>query len=168
MSTGVACELPPLRFLVLGRPQPKERARMGWAWRRARRIWYTPTATREYADKVAVTALIARADWEQWAGLRWPQDATYALSLRFRPRGRRRYDLDNVLKNVKDALQGVLWDNDRLVAEVHLLTTPAGGDAMPQEEALEVTVQAAVLQAPASPRAVRQRGDTRSDREGGG
>lgn len=115
-----------LRFLVPGRPVPKERARMGWTRRRFRRVWYTPEATREYARKAATYANQARGDWEYCHGLRWPHDARYALTLTIYTRGLRRPDTDNVLKNVKDALQGVLWDNDRHITEEHVNAVPHG------------------------------------------
>ncbi len=136
----IATALPPLRFLVPGRPVPKARARMGWAWGARRRVWYTPPSTREYAKRVALYAKRARSDWECAHGRAWPRNGVrYSLAVEVRTRGRPRADADNYLKQVADALQGVLWDNDRSVAEAQVLKVPAPDDSM---EALEVTVHA--------------------------
>jgi Holliday junction resolvase RusA-like endonuclease len=86
---------------------------------------------------VAWHGQIARRAWEEQARQRWPMTGTYALDLRVSV-ARRTADADNYLKLVADALQGVLWQNDRAVtiARVELLSVPA------QHEALEVTAHA--------------------------
>lgn len=99
-----------LRFTVPGRPVPKERPRKG-RWR-----WYTPTRTVEYEQKVAMYALIARGEFEQRNGKRWPLDGKYRVqSIGHYSNRAHLPDEDNVLKAVKDALQHVLWENDRQV-----------------------------------------------------
>lgn len=110
---------------------------MGWTFGRRRRVWYTPPATREYARKVAIYAKQAREDWQDAHGLRWPHDARYALTLIIYTRGQRRPDTDNVLKNVKDALQGVLWGNDRYVIEEHVYSHEGH-----YQDAVEVIIEA--------------------------
>jgi hypothetical protein len=113
---------------------------MGWAWGRRRRVWYTPEATREYARTVTIYALQARGDWEDAHGRRWPRDGVgYILRAEVRLKGRRRPDVDNILKEVADALRGVLWEDDRDISDARVLALTAPDDA---EEALEVTVHA--------------------------
>jgi Holliday junction resolvase RusA-like endonuclease len=47
--------------------------------------------------------------------------------------------VDNILKEVADALRGVLWEDDRDISDARVLALTAPDDA---EEAVEVTVHA--------------------------
>lgn len=75
------------RFVVPGKPQPKQRARVGVGGR-----FYTPRETREYAKLVRSCAWAAMAQ----AGLlqrgAWPLDAEYRVSIAIYPPNRRRPD----------------------------------------------------------------------------
>lgn len=96
------------RFVVPGKPQPKQRARKGVGGR-----FYTPKETRDYAKLVKSCAWAAMAQ----AGLlqrgAWPLDATYRVSIAIYPPNLRVPDGDNVLKAVQDGLNGLAWGDDR-------------------------------------------------------
>ena len=88
-----------IMFTVLGPPQPKARARVvnGRA--------YTPKSTAQYEQAVKAAALRAIKRG-------WPLDARYSVLLTVTFADRRRRDLDNVLKAVMDACNGVVWRDD--------------------------------------------------------
>jgi len=96
------------RFVVPGKPQPKQRARKGIGGR-----FYTPKETRDYAKLVKSCAWAAMAQ----AGLlqrgAWPLDASYQIGIVIYPANRRVPDGDNVLKAVQDGLKGLAWGDDR-------------------------------------------------------
>lgn len=92
-------------FTVIGPPQPKQRARRGKDG-----DWYTPKRTVRYERAVRGAALghFRRS---------WPLDGNYRVSVAaFMPDEIRR-DADNVLKSVKDALNGIAWHDDSQVIE---------------------------------------------------
>lgn len=99
-----------VRFVVPGRPRPKERPRV--IRRGGRTITYTPGTTREYE---AAVAWAARA-----AGVR-PATGPVAVEVVFYVSGRSP-DPDNLAKAVLDGLNGIAYADDRqvvrLVAEV--------------------------------------------------
>ena len=101
-----------LAFTVPGRPQGKQRPRLG----RGGRV-YTPAATRRYESAVRSACLVAMMQ----AGLakRYAGDCGLLVRCYF-PDGRRR-DGDNVLKSVQDALNGLLWIDD---SHVTVATVP--------------------------------------------
>lgn len=85
-------------FTVLGPARGKERPRV------TPRGTYTPKRTREYERAVKLVARMLRPH-------DWPLDRRYRLHVAFTGR----CDVDNVLKAVADALQGVCYENDRQV-----------------------------------------------------
>lgn len=111
-----------LSFVVNGPPVPKARARVvnGHA--------YTPPKTRAYERLVAtVASLHVRAGWRR--------DAKYALFVQAFFADRRRADLDNVVKAIADACNGIVWHDDSQVYELHAYRYH---DAHPK---VQVTVQ---------------------------
>lgn len=94
-------------FVVIGPPQPKERARMGAGGR-----WFTPERTRFYERAVKHRAQLA-------VPKSWPLDARYVLTVRMHFADARRRDADNVIKAVSDALNGVCFADDSQVVETH-------------------------------------------------
>lgn len=95
-----------------GEPVPKARPRHG----RNGNV-YTPAAT------VAAEEAIGWRVKERYAGLE-PTARPVGIALAFRsarPRQRRngRADLDNLVKLVKDALNGIAWVDDSQVEELH-------------------------------------------------
>jgi crossover junction endodeoxyribonuclease RusA len=94
---------------VPGVPVPKERPRVVTG-RGRRPHAFTPARTRDYEQLVAGLAL-AR-------GVR-RIDGPVKLSVSFWCQDARRRDLDNLVKSIKDALNGVAWQDDSQVVELH-------------------------------------------------
>ena len=94
-----------LEFVIAANPLPKERPRLG------RGRVYTPARTRAYeqlAAQAARAAIMAQ-------GGEWPATGEIALELVFYRATRRRVDLDNLEKALKDALNGVVYQDDSQV-----------------------------------------------------
>ena len=89
-------------FVVEGNPQPKERPRFA-------RHAYTPSRTRAAEAKIAA---IARAN-----GVRLTT-APISLTVAFYRDSARRCDLDNLLKLVQDALNGIAWVDDEQIMDL--------------------------------------------------
>lgn len=105
-----------LRFIVPGDPQPKQRARRGRT-RDGSEHWYTPDATSNYRDLVRMHALAA-LQRKAVRGDRWPD--VRSLTPRFAGSlcifvATDTGDGDNFEKSLYDALQGVLFRNDKQV-----------------------------------------------------
>jgi Holliday junction resolvase RusA-like endonuclease len=117
----------PLAFTVRGAPQGKGRPRMSMRGGFARA--YTPAKTRSYESLIAEAAVNAGAQIidgpvklyvtahheipKSWSRQKRDEAAYGAI----RPTGPRN-DLDNVLKAVSDALNGVAYKDDGQVVEV--------------------------------------------------
>src|SRR5690606_5800939 len=100
-----------IRFVVPGRPHGKRRPRVTMRGRTA--IVYTPRETREYEQRVA---------WEaKAAGARVLDGPVGVRIVCVTPR-RNRPDLDNAAKSVLDGLNGICWNDDRQVIELHVLS----------------------------------------------
>lgn len=89
-------------FIVPGRPATKHRH--GSSGRDA----YIPKETKRYQQKVAGNARQSRPDG-------WPMDAQVNLELLFCYPDLKMADLSNPLKVIEDALEGVLYENDRQI-----------------------------------------------------
>lgn len=103
-----------LSFCVSGNPLPKARPRVmhaaGHAWA------YTPATTKAWEQTIAVAARQAMLD----AGMDAPLAGRLHLSFRFGREGRRKCDVDNLIKSAMDAMSIVWLDDeqiDRLTAE---------------------------------------------------
>jgi crossover junction endodeoxyribonuclease RusA len=98
-----------LDLWIPGNPIAKGRPRVlkgGWS--------YTPKATREAEKAIATQAKISLLPY-------WRVDTSsdWAISYTFHCKSRVRGDGDNLQKLVQDALQGVLFANDKRVVEWH-------------------------------------------------
>lgn len=102
-----------IEFTLRGRPQPKRRPRV------TSRGTFTPGATPAYEKAIGNVALVARMKAHVGGAPLWPQDAEYTLSVSIFIKGKALMDLDNVIKSVADGMEGVLFTNDRQVAELH-------------------------------------------------
>lgn len=93
-----------MRFVLDGDPVPKGRPRHG------RGHSFTPKRTRDaeqsIRDQVAELGLV-------------PHDVPVAVSLTFYCKTRRRTDLDNLMKLVTDALNGIAYTDDHLIHRLH-------------------------------------------------
>ena len=99
-----------LRLTIPGEPLPKQRARVLRTGRT-----YTPARTREAENVIRWYTVVAR----QKAGVRGLERGPLSLTARFYRSTARTADLDNLVKLVTDALNGVLWHDDRQVVQLH-------------------------------------------------
>ena len=97
-----------LSFWVDSRPVPKERART-IKTKRGKYRTFTPTRTARWETLVRLTAQAAcsAAKWK-------PEPGRYTVSVTVY-RARRAGDADNFLKAAKDAMNDVVWPDDRMV-----------------------------------------------------
>ncbi len=104
-----------LRFVVDGVPRPKGRPRFTVMKRASGAAFvrtYTPAETEAYEKTVRTRAQIA-VNQAAWG---WNTRDRFNVILKvFRPHFDRGGDLDNVLKIVLDACNGVTWKDDRYV-----------------------------------------------------
>ncbi len=115
MSALIASES--CSFTVQGKPQPKQRARLGKGGR-----VFTPAETRRYEAVVRDVAAL-------YLG-RWRRDGLYRLTVEAVFTDNRRRDADNVLKAVSDALNGVGYEDDNQVVEsiARKMRSDSGGE----------------------------------------
>jgi Holliday junction resolvase RusA-like endonuclease len=100
-------------FEVAGEPVPKARPRVG------RRGGRTPERTRSWEETVGWAAKQA------YKGE--PVSCEVAVSAVFHTRRTRPGDLDNLLKSVLDALNGIVWDDDIRVSKIIARREPTSG-----------------------------------------
>lgn len=89
---------PVVEFTVPGRPIPMPRPRLSGS-----RVFIPPSVT-AYKDSIA---LIAK-------GTAW-LDGDVGVRITFRMAGPRKSDIDNLIKSVLDALNGIVYKDDRQV-----------------------------------------------------
>jgi len=99
----------PLSFTVYGAPVPKGRPRFGGGRS------FTPARTRHYELLVRAAALEALAQRTTWTR---DNPAGYAVRIGVY-RAAQRGDLDNFLKAATDALNGVAFDDDKRIVDIH-------------------------------------------------
>jgi Holliday junction resolvase RusA-like endonuclease len=114
-----------ISFVVQGEAVPKQSFRFAAGGR----SFQKPRVT-AWEEVVRLSGMAARPkpSKEQMAG-------GWSVALTFYRKSRRAVDIDNLSKAVLDALQGVLWDNDRLVVELHVGKVPVDRDPMVKIEA---------------------------------
>ena len=101
-----------LSFTVPGPPVPQPRARVvqtGSGMVRA----YDPERARNYKRHVGIVARGALSHLPYWSF-----EGQHALTVRVY-RARRAGDLDNFVKGISDALNGIAWEDDSSVVELH-------------------------------------------------
>lgn len=92
-------------FTVPGEPVPKSRARV------TKRGTFTPTATREYENRVKAISLMARR-----AHVAVPLDATaWNVVVHLYRYRRTKADADNMVKAIMDGMNGTLYADDSQV-----------------------------------------------------
>jgi len=116
-----------VKIIVPGRPVPKGRPRLGYRGRKA--YVYTPPETREYERLVGWVA--------KSAGCR-PVDGPVSVSLSVYVKGR--LDADNIAKSILDGLNGVAYEDDDQVVELHIWKYRVKNAA---EERVEIRIQEA-------------------------
>jgi Holliday junction resolvase RusA-like endonuclease len=100
-------------FEVLGPPVPCARARVVRG--RGKAHAFTPSNTAEFEQLVRLVAMTAVRKVDGWR-TDW---SAYRFDL-IVYRAERRGDWDNFAKAVADALEGVVFDNDRAIVEAHV------------------------------------------------
>jgi Holliday junction resolvase RusA-like endonuclease len=116
-----------LSCVVKGEPCAKERSR----WNKKTQTSYTPEKTRHRELGIS---LIARAGHRE---LVMDPMGLFSLRAAFYLGTNQARDVDNMLKLVSDALKGIVWEDDRQVAEVFGFKTPAD---RPEEARTEIAV----------------------------
>ena len=106
-----------LQFTIWGRAVPKGRPRGVLIKGRVRHL--TPKRTREYERRVREVAAEAV---EQEAG--WSMSERYVVSVCFMFDDKRKRDLDNLLKAVTDAMNGIVYDDDSQIDELRVKRLP--------------------------------------------
>lgn len=91
-----------LRFTVDGKPVAWQRTST-WQGRKL-----TPKGQRAYQAKVRHAALVAMTR-------KWNPDQRFAVKVVAYGHPKQRFDLDNVAKQIGDALNGVVWTDDRRI-----------------------------------------------------
>lgn len=92
-----------MKFTVIGKPVPKGRPRLN----RTRTGVYTPATTKQYEDMIAWAVRGKKIESDLW------------LHAAFHMPGKRRADVDNLLKSVLDGCQkGGLFENDSQVVSL--------------------------------------------------
>lgn len=94
-------------FTVPGQPLPYQRA----VFHGKRTL--TPKRTREYRRSLVLCAAATKPS-------EWPLDARYAVTIDAVFSDKRHRDLDNVAKQVCDAANHVVWNDDSQVDELHV------------------------------------------------
>lgn len=103
-----------LTFFVEGKPVPKGRPRLG-----AGGHTYTPARTREWENAVSIAALGAALGREPWPAGE-PLRARIEVRLAgYAAAARARGDLDNYIKAVLDAMNGVIYADDAQVVVIY-------------------------------------------------
>lgn len=103
-----------LTFSVPGSPKPKERPRFG------KGLTYTAKGTRDYEKTVQVSAMKALTQWRiENQGRHWTGVGRFSLNCFLFFDDRRKRDIDNCLKSISDALNGMLYDDDHQIDEIY-------------------------------------------------
>lgn len=102
---------------ILGEPVPKGRPRLGRGDQT-----YTPKRTKAAEDRIGW-------GWRQQVGPGRPDgESGFGVSALFCCRTWGPRDIDNLVKLILDALQGVVWANDKQVTELKNVTLRYGAD----------------------------------------
>lgn len=133
------------RFVVEGDPVPKERARTFRDPRSGRMVSKSAPRTVEWERRVAVAA---------WGARVAPAEELLRVRMVFYRATRQVCDVDNLVKAVKDALNGVVWLDDRQVMDLSASKRISG--ARPRVEVdvwrLSPVELAALVETPPAPR----------------
>ena len=100
-----------IRFVVLGNPVPKARPR-GTVDRDGNTHYYTPRRTKHWEAQVRDAARAAMQG-------RPPLSGSVAVELWIWRGDKRKADADNIEKGCSDACNGVVWDDDDQVLDMH-------------------------------------------------
>jgi len=100
-----------IEFTAFGNPVPKARPRLGQRQANGKRKAYTPKRTKNWERTVADYCGIAtRGDGFECDVSVW---------IVFHREDRVNVDLDNLIKSVLDGMNGIAYDDDKQVVEIH-------------------------------------------------
>lgn len=123
--------LPMVSFFVEGEPRPKQ------SFRVSGKGGFTPARVKAWQTDVACDAMLAMRKIERF---NQPFATDLAVTLEFTLGDRRRVDLDNLSKAVLDGLNGIVYEDDRQIVELHLKKTVR--ENKKQSQGVSVTVRA--------------------------
>jgi Holliday junction resolvase RusA-like endonuclease len=115
-------------FVVEGQPIPKQRPAFNSKTKKA----YTPEETVAWEGLVAGEALVAMVGKE-------PLEGNLTAVLEFRRKDNKRADIDNLVKGFFDPMNGIVYNDDKQVVELHARVRYASADP-----GVTVTVKPAV------------------------
>jgi len=101
-------------FTVPGQPVPKGRPRF------TGKHTFTPKRTRVYESEVKTEAQTELRKWRSQNQCGWSTANRFGLTLHLYFSDRRKRDLDNCAKAITDALNGVVYDDDAQIDELHV------------------------------------------------
>jgi Holliday junction resolvase RusA-like endonuclease len=98
-----------IHFHVPGNPLPKQ------SYRHSKHGGYTPKRIKDWQQAVSVTAMFAMFDLSLET-----QQGDLACELVFVRGDRRKVDLDNLSKAVLDAMNGIVYEDDKQIVDLRL------------------------------------------------
>ena len=107
----------PLTITIDGPPVPKQRPRHVRRYDNV--IIFTPKKTVKFEKAVKMQAVKALHEWDDENFGDWDTSARFEVSMFFFFPDRRNRDLDNCVKSITDALNKVVYDDDRQIDEIH-------------------------------------------------
>jgi len=123
VAPGVRCfggDVNPLHIEILGPPVPKQRPRAARSRDGSGKLYvFTPKKTVDYEKIVQAATIAAMQKWRVENERHWNAQKRYAVSMWFFVPDRRVRDLDNLQKSILDALNKLVYDDDRQVDEIY-------------------------------------------------
>jgi Holliday junction resolvase RusA-like endonuclease len=110
----------PLSIEIPGPVVPKERPRVVRRRDGSGNVYtFTPPRTKTFEKTVAWHAAAALQEWIDLEEMAWPAHRRMALKLYFFMGDERARDLDNCVKSVTDALNKIVFDDDKQIDELY-------------------------------------------------
>ena len=135
------------KFNVIGKIQPKQRPR--FVRRGAYIQTYTPQATLDYQKLVADSYLMEYGNMQPLTGALIVEIGAFfnvpksyskkrKKELYGKPNTQHNGDIDNVAKSVLDGLNGVAWDDDTIVYDLHISKYYTWSDEDPERVEVKI------------------------------
>ena len=135
------------KFNVIGKIQPKQRPR--FVRRGAYIQTYTPQATLDYQKLVADSYLMEYGNMQPLTGALIVEIGAFfnvpksyskkrKKELYGKPNTQHNGDIDNVAKSILDGLNGVAWDDDTIVYDLHISKYYTWSDEDPERVEVKI------------------------------